>query len=338
VQVSWAATGLSGLHSLTAKASTDDGLSTTSAATVVTVVSPPPTVAITAPIAGKTVAGQITVTVGGQTDPSQADYPTSITVYDGVNSIGSTGCQGQPTCQTSFQWNATGLTGPHVLTARITTYNEVTATSAPVAVTIASPPPTVAITSPKPGSPLKTKIRVSVSGQTDPSQVDYPISISVYDGTTPIGSVNCQGQQKCAGSVIWDASEARGAQVLKATILTHNEVSASSKAVRIGGSPPKRSVSMTCHLATFTAKVKHNDPGFCAVVGAPAGAPASIRFKTPSGSWSTAVTGHVLASGRFVFTLKGKVPASYDLWVLVDATSKSHTATKHLGLLRIVRG
>ena len=202
--IQWDATGLSGQHSITASASTYDGYESTSSAVVVNVQSPAPTVTIDSPKAGATVAGTITVQASAATDPSQSDYPDRISVSDGVNSIGDIYCQGQQTCSGSVQWQATGLSGPHTLTATVQTDNELVVTSPGTTVTVVSPPPTVRITSPHTGALLGRVIRVSAAGKTDPSQNDYPSRISISDGANSIGDIYCQGQQTCSGSVEWD--------------------------------------------------------------------------------------------------------------------------------------
>jgi hypothetical protein len=226
--VQWNATGLSGQHELTATVDTNNGLSATSVPVDVTVVSPPPTVSITSPVTGSTIDGTVTIAVSGATDPSQSDYPNQITVYDGVNEINQIGCQGQQTCVGSVQWNATGLSGQHELTATIDTNNGLSATSAPVDVTVVSPPPTVAITSPKAGSLVTGTVMVAASGATDPNQSDYPTQITVNDGTNQIGQIGCQDQQTCAGTVQWDTSGLSGRQALSAVIDTNRGLSATS--------------------------------------------------------------------------------------------------------------
>ncbi len=226
--VQWNATGLSGQHELTATVDTNNGLRATSAPVDVTVVSPPPTVSITSPVAGSTIDGTVTIAVTGATDPSLSDYPTQITVYDGVNEINQIGCQGQQTCAGTVQWNATGLSGQHELTATVDTNNGLSATSAPVDVTVVSPPPTVAITSPKAGSLVAGTVMVAASGATDPNQSDYPTQITVNDGTNQIGQISCQGQQTCVGTVQWDTSGLSGRQALTAVINTNRGLSATS--------------------------------------------------------------------------------------------------------------
>lgn len=333
VSVNWKATGLTGQHSLTARASTGAGLSTTSAAVVVNVESPPPAVAVTSPAVGSTVAGAVVVSASAATDPSQDDYPTSISVYDGTKSLGSVSCQGQQTCQGSVKWNATGLSGPHTLTATLRTNRSLSVTSAPTPVTIVSPAPTVTITNPRVGASLRRKITVKVSGQTDPTQVDYPTSITIYDGTSSIGFVSCQGQQRCAGSVIWDARRLNGRHSLTAVVRTNTGRSATSAAVSVGARV-KTKPAPRCTLSSFSVKRKQPVRGRCAMAGVPAGTRAAIQYRSGR-RWKTAVSGRVRSRGRFSFTLRGARRAKFDLWILVRASSRTSQARGHIGILRI---
>jgi hypothetical protein len=330
--VNWAATGLSGSHSLTARARSGSGETSTSAAVVVNVESPPPTVAVTSPLDGSTVAGSIAIAVSSATDPSQTDYPTGISVFDGVNSLGSVSCQSQQVCEGSVRWNATGLGGVHSLTARVRTNRGLSVTSAPVSVTVSSPRPTVTITSPKAGAALRRKLTVKVAGATDPTQVDYPTGITVYDGTSSIGSISCQGQQSCAGSVVWDARQAKGRHTLTAVIRTNTGRTATSPAVKVGVAARKKP-KPSCKLSSFSLKVGSSTRGRCTMSGVPARTRVAIQVRAGK-SWQTVVSGKVASGGRFNFTLRGTKRKTFDLWVLVGASSKTTSARRHIGILR----
>jgi hypothetical protein len=338
--IQWEATGLSGPHTLTARADTRASLSTTSAPVTVTVLSPPPTVSITAPANGATVKGTVTISASGATDPSQVDYPTEIIVYDGINTVGSIECQGQKTCQGSVSWHATGLSGTHTLTAQIRTHNRLEATSPPVTVHVLSPPPSVAITSPHSGARLGGTLTVAVSGSTDPSQVDYPTSIVVFDGVSEIGQIGCQGQQSCAGSLKWNTKGLTGAHTLTAVIHTHTNRSATSSPIVVGASPqrrpaPKPAATASCHLATPTVRLRRRDHGVCIVHGAPAGTRVEVQYRKGAGAWRTAVRGHVGRRGRFHFVLHGSSPADYALTLVIGSSSVSSAARVAIGSLQI---
>jgi hypothetical protein len=338
--VHWEATGLSGPHSLTARADTEAGLSTTSAPVTVTVVSPPPTVSITAPANGATVKGTVTVSASAATDPSQVDYPTEISFYDGVNDIGHIDCQGQQTCQGAVSWPATGLSGAHTLTARVNTNDSLTVTSAPVTVNVVSPPPTVRITRPGSGAALGGTLTVSVVGSTDPSQMDYPTGMTVFDGTSEIGSINCQGQQSCAGSLSWNTKGLTGQHALTAVIHTNTGRTATSPRVIVGGSPQRRrralpAAGASCHLASLAVPLRHRDRGLCTIRGAPTGTRVAIQYRNRAGGWTTVVRGHVARGGRFHFSLHGVRRSSYTLAILIYASRASAAARVPFGTLHI---
>jgi Bacterial Ig domain len=202
-----------------------------------------PTVSITSPTQGATVKGTVTVTA--QANAGAGDTMSSVTFYDGVRFIGSSSCQSQATCLASVQWPATGLTGQHTLTARASTSNSQSTTSAGVNVTVETPPPTVSITSPAPGAILKGTVAISAAAATDPALADYPTSISFYDGVNWIGSISCQGQQTCAGSVNWAATGKSGIHSLLARVQTNRDVSASSAAVEVTVVTPPPTVRIT---------------------------------------------------------------------------------------------
>jgi Bacterial Ig domain len=349
--VQWRATGLSGTHTLTARAYGLAGGSATSVPVSVTVVSPPPQVVVSSPAAGSTVKGEVTVSVSGETDPSQDEYPVNIDVFDGVNEIGSVDCQGQRTCAGSITWHATGLSGAHTLTAKLYTDTNVQALSPGVTVNVLTPPPTVSILSPKPGAGLRPRMQVKVEGATDPSLVDYPTSIDVFDGAHEIGQVSCEGQQTCGGSVNWDASGAKGPQTLYAVIYTERDASASSAHVVVGGSVPKappprkatprkprrrlRDVSASCHLASRHIRDGREDHGICVVHGAPIGTRVAIAFRASGGRWVTIVKDVVGSGGRFRFRVRGKGRGAFALALIVRGTRVSKAARIPLGRVSV---
>jgi hypothetical protein len=331
----WRATGLSGQHSLTAVAYSNDSQQTTSAAVPVTVVSPPPTVAITSPATGSTVKGTVTVSASAATDPSQVDYPTRISFYDGVNRISSIDCQGQQTCQGSVAWPATGLTGAHTLTAQVSTNRSVSATSAPVAITVVTPLPTVAITSPRTGSAMRRKLTVRMAAATDLALDDYPTSITLMDGANRIGSVDCQGQPTCSGGLIWDTTGLRGRHTLRAVVSTNRDASATSAAVLVGQAV-RGHAHVSCRLSTTHARVRRRVRGTCSIPGVPRGTTVQIKFRRPGGSYGVAVSGTVRTTGTFSFSLKGSKRSTYRLVIVVAANRKYLRTTSSIGTLHVV--
>ncbi len=331
----WHASGLSGTHTLTAHAYTEEGGSAASAGVSVDVVSPPPTVSITSPGNGATVEGTVPVAITAATDPSQEDYPTEIDVYDGANEIGSVDCQQQQTCQGTVNWRATGLSGVHSLTARAYTYAGLSVTSAADSVTVLSPPPSVTITSPRPGARLGGNITVAVSAQTDPSQADYPTSISVFDGSNEIGEIECQQQQTCSGTLVWRTHGLSGRHTLAAVVYTETGRSAVSPHVIVGGSPPHpRYAPVHCHLSSYAVRVRHHVRGLCTMPGGPAGTKVAIQYRV-RGRWTTVASGVVTANGTYRFTLRGASRPGYSVSALVSA-NRLYTATRTaIGVLRV---
>jgi hypothetical protein len=333
--VEWHATGLSGQHSLTAEAETNEGAKATSAAVPVTVVSPPPTVAITSPAAGATIEGTVTVVASAATDPSQEDYPTEISVYDGVNDIGHIDCQAQRTCQGQVEWQATGLTGAHTLTAVVSTHRSLSVTSAPANVTVLSPPPKVSITHPANHTPLRGTITIAVSGQTARSQDEYPTEIVVNDGTSEIGSVSCQGQQTCAGTVQWDAHGLKGVHVLTAVIHTNRNREATSSPVYVGGHLGKPHAKVSCHLHSLHVRRGRYDNGSCTAYGVPQGTGVVVQYRVSGQGWTNGAKGSISAAGRYFFKFRSRHRVTFEVSVLVGASSRYEATRTVLGTVHV---
>jgi hypothetical protein len=330
----WNATGLSGQHSLTAEVETNEGATARSAAVPVTVISPPPTVTIVSPSAGATVEGTIDIVANAATDPSQEDYPTEIDFYDGVNHIGQIDCQGQQTCQGQVEWLATGLTGPHTLTAVVTTHRDVSVTSAPTTVTVLSPAPSVTITRPRNGAPLGGTIALAVAGATARSQVDYPTEIDVYDGSNEIGSVRCQGQRTCEGSLKWNTSGLKGAQALKAVIHTNTDREATSRTVYIGGSPHTPPMKISCKIDSLDIRVGRYDYGRCIISNPPKEVSVVIQDRLPGQSWTSGKRVRERARGHFPFKLRDIRRETFEVSALIRASN--HPAARILlGTVRV---
>ena len=205
--------------------------------------------------------------------------------------------------------------------------------SAPVDVTVESPAPTVTLTSPAPGTALGRVLRIHAVAATDPSQVDYPTSIYFYDGRSQLGSVSCQGQQTCEGTVSWDARHEHGAHRLSAIVHTEEGRAARSPAVDVGAARPRR-VRPHCELSTTSAAIGKLVRGSCTMSGAPKGTRVQIQARGHH-RWATVVTGQVDGGGRYRFRLRGGRRATYDLWVAVSATRRTAFARAHIGTLHI---
>jgi hypothetical protein len=117
----------------------------------------PPTVSITAPSAGATVSGPVTVTATASDNVAVAGVQFKV---DGSN-LGTE----VTAAPYSASWNPAGLTGSHILTAVARDTSNLTTTSAPVTVTVVNDttPPTVAITAPASGATVVGSVTVTAT-------------------------------------------------------------------------------------------------------------------------------------------------------------------------------
>jgi len=247
----WDATGLTGVHVLTASMTTTGSVTVASTPINVTADSPAPTVTIVSPTDGSTVSGQTSIQVSSAIDATQTDTPNVLTAYVDNKSIGTYDCTLANTgkvCDATFSWDATGLSGAHVVTAGLTTHSGVSAMSAPTNITISSPAPTVAITSPSGGAVLAGPSTISVTGTVDPSQTDYVKSITLYADGAALATYDCQKvatSKSCSTQFTWDVSGLSGNHVLTASVTTTNGVTASSAAVNVSVDNPLPTIAIT---------------------------------------------------------------------------------------------
>jgi len=159
--VTWnTTTAVNGSHSLTAVARDAAGNTTTSAAVGVTVnnATTPPTVSITAPAAGATVSGNVSVTARASDNVGVTGVQFKL---DGAN----LGLE-VTSAPYSVTWNTTtAVNGSHSLTAVARDAAGNTTTSAAVGVTVnnATPPPTVSITAPAAGATVSGNVSVTAT-------------------------------------------------------------------------------------------------------------------------------------------------------------------------------
>src|SRR5207245_2405985 len=186
--LSWnTTTATNAVHTLTAVTRDAAGNTATSAAVSVTVDNAPPTVSLTAPTAGATVAGTITVSA------SATDKVGVVAVtfkLDGAN-------QGAEVTAApySVSWNSTLATGgAHSLTAVARDGAGNTATSAAVSVTVDNAPPTVSITAPAAGAKVMGTVTVSASAtdnvgvvgvqfKLDGANLGTEVTVAAYSGS-----------------------------------------------------------------------------------------------------------------------------------------------------------
>src|SRR5206468_1264742 len=149
-------TASNGVHTLTAITRDAAGNVATSASVSVTVFNDttPPAVSMTAPAAGATVAGTITVAASATDNVGVVGVQFKL---DGAN-LGAE----VTAAPYSVSWTSTlGTSGAHSLTAIARDAAVNTATAAAVSVTVDNSPPTVSISSPAPGATVSGTILVS---------------------------------------------------------------------------------------------------------------------------------------------------------------------------------
>ncbi len=177
--VSWNTTAASnGPHTLTAVARDAAGNPTTSSAVAVTVDNSAPTVSLTAPTAGATVSGTVTVSATASDNVGVVGVQFRL---DGVN-LGAE----DTTSPYSIAWNTTTTSnGPHSLTAvaRDAAGNPTTSSAVAVTVNNTTPPPLAITTTTLPAATVGSaysQILAATGGAT-------PYTWSLASGTLPAG-------------------------------------------------------------------------------------------------------------------------------------------------------
>ena len=185
--IHWNPSGLDGAATLTATVMTTNGLSHS---VELPVLVESPTVAITAPVGGAVVSGNVQVTVHGVSTQTTADpFDTAELFVDG-SSVDKVVCPATPgTCDLVLAWDAVAVaSGKHTLSVRLTTQRKLVVTSSDVQVTVAPPPATVAISTPFTRSVVHGVTRVNITASTDPRALDHPRRVDLFvDGGLVFG-------------------------------------------------------------------------------------------------------------------------------------------------------
>ena len=240
----WESSGLTGSHSITATVTTTNGVTNT-AVRVVTVSSPAPTVAISDPANGDTRSGTIVVTSDAHTDVDLTEVPTQIQLLADGGVVDTQPCVlATHDCSLTLTWDATGLTGDHVLTTVVSTSLLRTATSSAVTVAVTTPPFDVAITSPAAsavvvGAGATTTssgiVPVAVTASTDLTQNEYPALLELLVDGLVVDQFICAGSpvHACAATLDWDARTSAGLHKLAARVTTtrNHEATSASRSV-----------------------------------------------------------------------------------------------------------
>ena len=172
-----------GTHTLTARATSDGGLSTTSSGVTVTVNAAPnaPVVTITSPANGAmlTAPAEVTITADASV---QGGTITSVEFLNGTTSLGVD--QSSP-----YSVTTTLGEGTHTLTARATSDGGLSTTSSGVTVMVHAPAsaPVVSITAPADGATLPAPGEITITADAT-VQGSTITSVEFFDGTTSLGS------------------------------------------------------------------------------------------------------------------------------------------------------
>ncbi|HET7026294.1 MAG TPA: Ig-like domain-containing protein [Candidatus Limnocylindrales bacterium] len=285
-----------GSHAITARARDTVGNVTTSAAVGVTVASSdvnPPTVALTAPVDGASVSGDVTISADAADDHAVAAVEFLV---DGV-SVGT-----DTTAPYSITWDSTTQpSGATVsITARATDAAGNGATSAARSVTIdngvTDAPPTVALTAPADGTNVSGTVTISADATDDVAIA----SVEFLVGTTSIGT-----DTSAPYSVAWDTTamaDGSAAITARATDTAGQATTSAARTVVVDNKAPtvalvtpaagasvsaSTTLSATASDASGIAKVEFLVDG--AVVGTDTTAPYSTSWDsttTPDGNVS----------------------------------------------------
>lgn len=231
-----------GPHTVTATAYDSNSRYRTSAPVSVTVRTPRPTIAITAPADNAVITTDV-VALTAVSTPAPGGAAIQWVTYeltDGT-AIGYAGPdEGHPA-----QWDTFSLDGTYDVVAKVYDADGRSGTSPPVRVTIRHPKPSVVITAPADGVTVTGPVTLTASATPNPetqTPIDW-VEFSTVDGLA-IGRAF-----EAPYSVEWDTSEVNGEQVVVATAFDNTGRSASSPGRTIIVNNPVPKVVLTSPTA-----------------------------------------------------------------------------------------
>lgn len=170
-----------GIHTLTAVATDNNNLKTTSAPVSITIVGAP-AVSLTSPAQGATFAGGATIALAASATPASGATLSQVQFYDGAALLNT-----DTTAPYEFNWSG-AAGGAHTLTARATDNFGNSSTSAPVSITVNSPPNT-GITAPTSGTVIVENTPVTITASA--SDPDGSVTqVAFYDGAALLAVTN----------------------------------------------------------------------------------------------------------------------------------------------------
>ncbi|MBL9190301.1 MAG: hypothetical protein JNK23_22655 [Opitutaceae bacterium] len=236
-------TASTGAHTLVARVTASDNVTTYDSATlnfsVVTAVGTPPTVAVTSPTGGFVATGAATTITAFPQSTNPGGFIQSVTFYADGEPIGT-----DLTAPYSVAWTPT-IPKAYSLRALATDDKGNTTLSTAVTVTATASLPTVVITSPTAGASLGTATTVTVSANATASATGTVDSVTFYAAGVQIGSpVTAPPYQ-----VSWTTPASAGSVVLNATVLDTVGANANSNPVSVNVGTVAPTVALTAPTA-----------------------------------------------------------------------------------------
>lgn len=260
--ISWTPT-TAGSHQLSARATDDQGSSTTSSAIGVSVENAAPTVSLTSPAPGASFALDAAVVIAAQAQDADGSV-TEVRFLDGATLLGI-----DSTAPFSATWSASG-TGSHTLTAVARDNAGGQATSSPVTITVANAAPAVTLTAPAAGAALALNAAATLTATATDADGSVTL-VEFYEGATLIGS-----DPSSPYSASWTPT-ASGSYSLTARATDNLGTSTTSVAVAVtvvnGG--PSVSLTAPANGASLPLRIP---VGLTAIASDADGAVAFVRF------------------------------------------------------------
>lgn len=195
-----------------------------------------PTVSMTSPANGSTEEGTFTLTATASTTTS-GDGVSGIRFYKNGSLINDNyyGCNGQTTCNASYSWNTTGMSGSYAITAEMTSNDGANATSSGDAVTIVSLPPVISMTGPPSGSTIKGSVTLQATASINSTQSDSISGIRFYANGALINDnyYGCNGQTTCNALYSWDTTGLSGQYSITAEMTSGNGIAETSGSISL---------------------------------------------------------------------------------------------------------
>jgi regulation of enolase protein 1 (concanavalin A-like superfamily)/phosphatidylethanolamine-binding protein (PEBP) family uncharacterized protein len=309
-----------GTYSITARATDDDGATTTSAAHTITVNSAPanqpPSVSLTAPANGATFTAPANITVSANASDTDGTV-ARVDFFQGTTLIGS-----DTTSPYSIAWNNVPA-GTYSLTARATDDDGATTTSAARTITVNPPanqPPSVSLTAPANGATFTAPASITVSANASDS--DGTVArVDFYQGTTLIGSDSTSPY-----SIQWN-NVPSGTYSLTARAIDDDGATTTSAARTIVVNPPPASQ----RNAVFNPSPDHNtlvNSYLLEIFAAGADPSTATPLATQNLGKPTPVNGEITAD--VTATINGLSPGNYQATVSAvgsGGSSRSGPAT-----------